>query len=596
MTKQQPKSEQSGSGKSPPDAGVQANASDPAGAWSSPAVQSLLITLGFFAIFYGLLHPGYAILDDVKMISIVVGYPGVQPAPFLIFSNVLLGLVLAPLYAMGTAVNWDVILFCIVNLLSVWVLLYSVLSSTAAKRYKLLGGALLLACASYYALNITFSTTAALAAFAGLSAVITGARMSSRRWTALVLAGLALIVFASLVRIQMLYLTLPLLLASIPFLYRLIRMRELGLALALAAALVFGGYAFDRLYVRANPAWNTYYFYNKIAQMVQDSHRLENMHLEIRRIGWSGNDQELFARSFFPDAGLYSVDRLRYLAEHVSGVGQDPFYAARSLMNRVAAASTAPFLLVCLVSWLWAFVSGASKGMKAAIPFIFFVTLGEAFGLIWIYKNPEYVLLASVANTAMLSILIHGWNPTRGADPSTPRSRSAFGSLLGGACVVVGIAAVAVSAALAIQRSNDNQGKQAAYARILADLGRLQADGTLAKDAVIISPAYGIPVDWANPFTLDFPKVPFLDTGWSTFSPPYEEALHNFGIDSLPEALYQKPNLYLMSETIFKTYLARYYEEHGGTTVTFETVYTLGYPDRYEGYHEVELYKVVKTP
>ena len=596
MTQQQPKSEQSRLGESAAEARVQANARGPAGAWAAPAVQSLLLTLGFFAVFCGLLHPGYAILDDLKMISIAVGYPGVQPAPFLVFSNVLLGLALAPLYAVGTALNWAIILFSIVNSLCLWLLLYIVLSSAAARTYKLFGTTLLLVCASYFALNITFSTTAALASFAGLSAVITGALVSARRATALAVAGIALTVFGSLVRIQMLYLTLPLLLAATPFLYRLIRLRPLGLALVLTAALVFGGYAFDRLYVRANPAWNTYYFYNGIAQMVQDAHRLENMHLEIHRIGWSGNDQELFARSFFPDANLYSVDRLRYLVDHVSGVGQDPVYAAQSAVSRGATVWTAPFLLACLATWLWAFASGAPWGLKVAIPFVLVVALGESFGLIWIYKDPEYVLLASLANTAMLSLLIECWSPRREPDLTSPPSRSKSGSILIGGCAVVGIAAVAVSAVQAIQTSNDNVGRQAAYVQILADLGRLQSNGELAKDAVIISPAYGIPVDWANPFILDFPRIPYLDTGWSTFSPPYEEALRNFGIDSLAQALYQKPNLYLMSETIFKTYLARYYEEHGGTAVTFQTVYTLGYPDRYEGYHEVELYKVVKTP
>ncbi len=394
--------------------------------WASSAVQSLLITLGFYVVFYGLLHPGYAILDDLKIISIAVGYPGVQPAPFLIFSNVLLGLVLAPLYTLGTALNWEIILFSIISLLSLWVLLYLLLSSAAARTHKAFGALLLLACASYYALNITLSTAAALASFAGLSAVLTGAMVSTRRRTGLALAGIVLILCGSLVRIQMLYLTLPLVLASVPFLYRLVRLRTLSLVLASATALVFGGYAFDQLYVRAHPDWNTYYFYNKIAQMVQDSHRLENLHLEIRRIGWSANDQELFARSFFPDAGLYSVDRLRYLADHVSGIGQNPLYSAQSLVTRVASVWTAPFLLVCLATWLWAFAAGASAGTKAAIPFILFVSLGEGFGLIWIYKDPEYVLLASLANTAILSILILAWNTTQGTNFSTLKPRRRF--------------------------------------------------------------------------------------------------------------------------------------------------------------------------
>ncbi len=566
------------------------------GIFGSAGLRSLLIAAAGYLVFYGLLHPGYAILDDVKIISIAVGYPGVQPAPFLVFSNVLLGLILEPLYAIGSQLNWEILLFSLVNFLSLWILLFILLSGMAPRAYKIFGTILILACDSYFALNITFSSTAALGCFAGLSAMVTAAIQWTEKRRAFALGGMALVLVGSLVRIQMLYLMLPLVAAAVPFLYQQLRLRKLGMLIAVAAILVFGGYAFDRLYVRAHPDWNMYYFYNQIAQMVQDSHRLENMHLEIRRIGWSGNDQELFARSFFPDPGIYSVDRLRYLVEHVSGIGQDPLFSAQSLAGRLGSLAAVPFLLVCLAAWLWVMASGASAAARLAIPALTLLSVCEAIGLTWVYKDPEYVLLASLANTAMLATLIPGWKGKDGQSPRTHTGQGTAARVLMGVSLIAGISAVVLSTSVAITTSNANLDRQAAYARILGDLQDLQTNGRLPENAVIISPAYGIPVDWSNPFLLDFPKIPYLDTGWITFSPPYEQALRNFGIAALPEALYEKSNVYLMSETIFKDFLARYYEEHGGTTVRFETVYTLGYPDRYAGYHEVELYKVLKVP
>jgi hypothetical protein len=144
--------------------------------------------------------------------------------------------------------------------------------------------------------------------------------------------------------------------------------------------------------------------------------------------------------------------------------------------------------------------------------------------------------------------------------------------------------------------STDHLRKQIGYAGIKEDIRQLQQSGRLAPDAVIISPAHGIPWDWSNPLLVDFPSIPYLDTGWSTFSPAYEEALRKFEIGSLPQSLYENDNLYLITESIFKVFLSRYYQEHLNTAVTFETLYKLPNPYHYEGYEDVELYKVLKQP
>jgi hypothetical protein len=144
--------------------------------------------------------------------------------------------------------------------------------------------------------------------------------------------------------------------------------------------------------------------------------------------------------------------------------------------------------------------------------------------------------------------------------------------------------------------SNENLGKQAGYAGILRDLDDLRRDGTLASNAVIISASHGIPWDWSNPFLLGFPNFTYLDTGWNTFSPHYEEALQKYDLEPLDEAPYERDNVYLISKSIFKTYLARYYQEHKGISVHFKTLYTLPNPNHFDGYDDVELYKVVRSP
>ena len=93
---------------------------------------ALLVTTVFFALVLGILHPGYAINDDIKIIAIAAGYPGVQPSPFLIFSNVLLGFLLVALYKIPSSVNWEIILFLVVDGISLYTLLNFIASSPRA--------------------------------------------------------------------------------------------------------------------------------------------------------------------------------------------------------------------------------------------------------------------------------------------------------------------------------------------------------------------------------------------------------------------------------------------------------------------------------
>ena len=56
----------------------------------TPSVAALIWALLLFLICLGLLHPRYAINDDLKIIAILAGYPAGNPAPFPVFSKVCL--------------------------------------------------------------------------------------------------------------------------------------------------------------------------------------------------------------------------------------------------------------------------------------------------------------------------------------------------------------------------------------------------------------------------------------------------------------------------------------------------------------------------
>ena len=554
---------------------------------------SLAATSLLFVLCVGFLHPRYAINDDLKIIAIAAGYPAATPAPFLVHINVLLGFLLVPLYGLHSIINWEAWLFLALDFASIWALLFVLLKSSASARWKSVGLAVILVCGSYFPLNITFTNAAALADLAGLSLLLASVQAGVSIRKAPTLAGLGLVVAGSMIRMQMLAITVPLVLVGFIFLHNSINLRALAIGLAATGLVILAAYGADRIIVRAHPDWNSYYHYNALGEQIRDAHRLENAGRTIRRISWSGNDQELFARLFYPDAGIYSVKRLQYLVSNIQGASAKPLASPAVFYQRLQDAGALPVLGV-LAGMLLLSITGITSRRKAvAVTGMSLVMLAENIGLVWAYKDPDYVLLASLAGAAMMATVILNWpSRERAAATSKPSGWLRPGFLF--PVVMIGLG-LGILTAQWLEASRLNLELQGDYRRILTDLNRLQSEGTLAQDAIIVSPAHGIPWEWSNPLIVDFPKIPFFDTGWITFSPPYEQTLQHYQIDPLPQALYQKDNVYLMTKTVFQRFLQLYYEEHEHVTVTFEPVYNMPNPQHVPEFGDIQLYKVVRV-
>lgn len=564
--------------------------------FASSFASSALLTAALGILSLILLRPGYWINDDLKIIWNIVGYPGWStPIPFMIYSNVLLGLVLAPLYALRTLLNWEILLLALVNLCSVWALLYLVLSARVSSRYKLAVILIVLTGIGSLTLNITYTITAVLACLSGSCLLLTAARPETTPWRLKASGGIALLLIGTLIRIQMLALVLAFVLPGLAFVARSLKLRRLFLTCSVAALFVAASYAFDKLYIRLSPDWHAYYTYNAVRQQLHDGHRLFNLHSQIRRVGWTGNDQELFARWFFPDKKIYSLDHIQYLVDHTPGTSQDLSATMQAFMSTLALPRAAPYFIFMLAIALWIF-SGRLTGTAAwGAVSVCMAALATNLFLAWGYKDPDYVLLSTLAGSITFGLLLPAWrdDPFPRAGPPGGHSRTKrfaiFGSIFlfaAGAAVIVG---------QSIEASRDNVAKQATYQRILADLHDLQVSGKLAEGALLISPAHGLPYEWSNPFKLEAPPIDYLDTGWITFSPSYERVLRAFKVDSLPDALYQHNNLYLMTESGFTVFLSRYYEEHESVKVGFQPIYALPNPYHFAGYDGILLYQVTQS-
>ena len=184
---------------------------------SIPSVSSIFVMTVFSVTCLGFMHPGYAINDDLKIISVLYGFPGGNPTPFLIYSNILLGFILAPLYALPTALNWEILIFSLINLLSLWGLMYILFASPMQILNKVMGACIILAGAAYFMLNITYTSVALLACFAGICLIWSICKVILPPKKAPIVSGVILVLIGSLIRIEMLVLILPVTISGLIF-------------------------------------------------------------------------------------------------------------------------------------------------------------------------------------------------------------------------------------------------------------------------------------------------------------------------------------------------------------------------------------------
>lgn len=564
------------------------------GAWLHRSeTRALLTSAIFFVLCLALLRPGYAINDDLNMIALLSGYPGGHPEPFVIFSNVLVGLILAPLYGLHTNINWEVLLYLLIHFVSVWVLVDLVLRASAERRLKAAGVLVVLACDIYFILNITFTTTAAFACLAGSSLILFAVRSSAGFRSAPMWGGALLVLLGGLVRPEMPLIALTLAPPAAVLAYRTFKLVPLFRAILVTAMLVGAAFLFDRLYIRSAPAWRAYDVYNSTRSLLHDTHRLENVGHRIRRIAWSPNDQELFARWFFPDPDVYSLERIQYLVDHVSPFSSNPLYTLETTFYTPFARFLIPYVLIMLANCLWMLSQGVFRKAVLPVAVLWVVVIADNsyFALAW--KIADRMLLSTLCSAAVLGFLTPYWitedNVGMAAQPKPQESRPRWAGYAA-ALLLAGALLLATLNSLEISRNNFRQ--QALYGQILSDLRQLQGDGKITGSALIVSPAHGLPLEWSYPFTLDWPSIPYLDTGWMTFSPRYNEILTRFAAQPLIDALYQNENIYIMTRTNIIPYIGKYYEEHEQKTIRFQEIYAMPNPYAVPGYNGVFLYKM----
>ena len=562
----------------------------------SPWAGSLLTAITFFLLSLSFFRPRYGTNDDIDMVSIAAGYLGGKSFPFLVYSNVLLGLALNSLYSLHTNVNWEIWLFLFINFLSVWALIYIILSSSKNAQHRLIGTLIVLICDSYFILNITFTNIAAFASLAGICLILAGVQSLPAMKNGLLLSvyGIGLVLIASLIRVETILLIFMITLPVVILLHKSFNQRNLIATFVIAGILIIGCYVFDRSYLRSSPDWYSYDTYNNVRSSIFDTPRIQNLETQMRSVGWSANDTALFASWFYPNKSIYSLEHLQYLVDHIPNTSQSKTKTTELFFDSLFGSSLlASYVLIMLSIWLWMLLRDKFFGaIIFSLLVVMFVTFAMNIYLAWAFHDPEHVLVPSLAAGIIISFLILDWhNPSRSTLTSrsindTGFSRLGYISLLLSLILVTGL-----TLAQSIIATRTNINTQEGYQKVLLDLRNLQSDGQIPKNALIVSTVSGIPLEWANPMWLEFPDIQILQMGTLTFSPPYEQVLHKFGIQSLIEALYQKDYVFILARNPETILIARYIKQHNNITVAIHQVYEIDYDFELQKFHNIRLYK-----
>jgi hypothetical protein len=564
-----------------------------------PLSASFITSAIFFVLVFTLFRPGYGTADDINIISLASGYLGGKSLPFLVYSNVLLGFILNWFYGVAPNINWEVWLFIALNFISVLTLVYIFFSHLPDARLKFFAVISVLLSDAYFLINITYTMIAAFSALAGFCLVLWAIQFPRADKRGMLVFGIALTLAASLIRLKAMLIVFVLILPALVFLYfNSSQRKKLIFVLVLLGTLVASGYIFDKMYLQLFPDWNSYHVYDSVRSQIHDTPRNVNVKIKppnadmnpiISEVGWSKNDLKVFLNNwFFPDKQVYSFENLQYIVEHIPGKQITKLRAIVILSSSLFRPVVLPYILIILSTWLIVWLYRLAK--KAIFPLLTLLISfgGLAFYMAWAMKIPDRILMILLAGIAIFGLYILTLASSEPEDGNLVfyGHQNHRNPIWWFVIAIFMIAAFGLVLNQSLAMTKVYISRQEAYQNGVRDLENLRDSGKISRNALVISPI-GFPFEWANPLTLNFPDIHILDLGWLTFSPAYESVLREFDIQSVPEALYEKENVYLMAPSGSLPAILVFIEEHHILKVDASVIYRMPGTD-------IELYKLGK--
>jgi hypothetical protein len=514
---------------------------------------------------FGLFTPRWETNDDPTMSLIAAGRVFIDhPDEHVLLINVLIGLPLRWLYGLVPSLPWYGLAQIVTMLAAAAGIAYALLRVNPSFRQAvvvfLFFGVGVLPCFA----EMQFTKTGYLASLAGLLLFLAPLRGAAPWPRVADAAAVGLLLMGSLVRFESLFMAgamaAPVALAAAaadPL--RAVR-RAVPVGLAVAVALAFS--LFNRAYYAGDPDWKDYYEYYQVRSLFTDYQRYlftPESEAAYRDAGWEKIDFDMLMTWFFADRDRYSLEKLREIAATARPSPRPTIRSGVEWAGR--AVVEAPVLQQLALAALCVASFTGSGWRRFVLPVVLF---GLAFALTVYFRtyywSPPRVVVPLFSAVVAYSALRPG--PTRpGGQPDSV------------AAGVPGSVALAVCAVILVLRTLGGLAD--------ADADRLQRHREAARLVRQLNPRPDqLYLLWREQFPLEDLVTPLGDAaamgriqclalGTLLETPFTERRLRKFGIDDVYRALWERPDVFLVTHKDLQDYLRRYVLLHYGTELEF---------------------------
>ena len=541
--------------------------------FSNQLLLSFIISLVFSILILIFFHPGYETNDDMIMIQYLSGFFGGGPSEFSVHSNVILGFLFKALFHVSPTINWVVFFYFITLFFSTVTLIYCLLSVNYHKIYLVLGIAFILITYNYFFLNINFTTTASFASIAGVILLLSGLKLTGKPFIIQFCMSAFLLLAGSLIRLDALLMVLvmisPIFLFLIPKLFSHRNIFAFGLLILVVGSTII----FNRIYINHNPLWNAFTRYVYVNHQLRDTPIHNNMDFQsswVNSLGWSANDQQLFAYWISLDKNVFSVATMEKIRDTIPHWNYDVKQSLEFFPIILGSRPNRDFLLFSCTITLCLLLGSKERRLAYLAILSLSLFLGIGFILHFGYKFPSRVsipLICSYTISLLTAPSIMRIQPTGKMLPRRPGFQR-IGLVLSLVLLVQSWYLVKQPFDL----SKINKMHQETYTEYVSKINELVRMGNISDRSLILAPSVGFPFHYMNPFQLYYPAVDIITGGWNSFSPGYDEMLSNHGFTDDPNTYVDRSDFYLLTSEKLIPNIELFYHEHYALNVHGEIV------------------------
>ena len=562
------------------------------------------VNLILFTAFAMFASPCYETNDDLGMMRTASGLRSGEPSEYLVFSNILIGQVLKRLYQATDTINWYSLYLYFAHFVACTSLLFVFLRRHCSALSVFLFLLLFVTFELRLLLVAQFTSTAAVLAISGLLMVLLANADEEDLPFFVPLLGILWIVLAAMIRDKACLLAM---LISTPLVLNILwvfRSKRIILFLCASVVLSFAAIGYNRAVYLQHDGWRQYLEFNSVRGQIHGN-PIGDALFDTRegpyyhKLGWSQNDAAMFYRWFFADDKIYSTDKLKRIVDHFSSAsrpsGERLQYLRRQL-DRVA-----PYIYATLFNVLLGVGLGYGQRLRVArVPLltILFATMVIVF-LAASLRLPDRVTLSALF---IINAIIFFWCLSAHHTAPVPKYSDSWLART----VKIGLLVVLLFGyefslyylSCDLIRLNDaNRQDQQSYARLIDDLTSDFAQSGQQPVFVVWGAAF--PYEWTPLFSDNraLSHLPIINLGWSTHSPLYRQSLKRHSIENIYQALYERPDVYLIAWNDALPLLVTFVEEHFGETIMIESIrtYMNNFPSR-SGQIYVTVSKAFRKP